>query len=212
MNNKQKIQHSSSEEDRILHAAHRHFRHFGYGKTSMHDIAAACRMSAANLYRYYPGKLAIASAVVSAAQRALLGECDAAIAAANPATADRLTALFHAVIDGHRRQLKQAPLLFDLGIKVAREEPAMRRHFLDEIESRILRVLIGGRDCLPSFFNRLRTDAQLILVGCAPFVLPWMMSNEPFGDPRPRVEPLLSALVAGLDLEPHGKVAESRFG
>jgi AcrR family transcriptional regulator len=212
VNKKQRVQHSAPEEDRIVRAAHRHFRHFGYGKTSMNDIAAACRMSAANLYRYYPGKLAIASAVVAGGQQALLTECDAAVAAADPGPANRLTALFHAVIDGHRRQLRQAPLLFDLGLKVTREEPAMRRRFLDEIETRILRVLIGDRDCDPATFNRLRAEAQLILVACAPFVLPWMMSNEPFGDPRPRVEPLLATLVAGLDLAPLPGVAETRFG
>lgn len=178
----------------------------------MHDIATACRMSAANLYRFYPGKLAIASAVVRSEQRQLLEVCDAAVAAAGRGVTDRLVALLLAVIDGHRRQLRQSELLFDLDLKVSREDPAMRRQFLDEIEARVLRILVGAADCDPARFNRLKDEAQLILVGSAPFVLPWMMSREPFGDPRPRVAPLVAALVGGLGLDSPSRAAIPRFG
>lgn len=212
VNKKQNIQHSSTDETRIVNAAKRHFRRFGYGKTAMHDIATACRMSAANLYRFYPGKLAIASAVVRSEQGILLENCDQAVASAIPGVARQLVALLQAVIDGHRRHLRQSPLLYDLGLKVSREDPAMRRQFLDEIEARILALLVGSRDCDAATFNRMKDAAQLILVGSAPFVLPWMMSREPFGDPRPRVEPLVAALVSGLGLDSPARPAVPRFG
>ena len=66
VNKKQSIQCSDSDplKLRIITAARSRFKRFGYAKTSMQEIAADCRMSAANLYRYYEGKLAIGSAVV----------------------------------------------------------------------------------------------------------------------------------------------------
>ncbi len=40
----------------IVEAANSRFRHYGYGKTTMAEIAADSGMSAANLYRYFKNK------------------------------------------------------------------------------------------------------------------------------------------------------------
>ena len=47
----------------IIEAAAERFRQYGYGKTTMAEIAGDCNMSAANLYRYYKNKLDIGSAM-----------------------------------------------------------------------------------------------------------------------------------------------------
>ncbi len=47
----------------ILSAAEARFTEYGYGKTTMAEIARDCGMSAANLYRYYKNKLDIGSAM-----------------------------------------------------------------------------------------------------------------------------------------------------
>ena len=44
---------------KILDAAERQFRQFGYQKTTTTDIAKACGMSPANLYRFFASKSAI---------------------------------------------------------------------------------------------------------------------------------------------------------
>ena len=48
---------------KILTEAERLFRHYGYSKTTMADIADGCDMSAANLYRFFPSKLALVEAI-----------------------------------------------------------------------------------------------------------------------------------------------------
>lgn len=48
---------------RILEAAGDRFRQFGYGKTTMAEIAGDCEMSAANLYRYFDNKQDIGAAM-----------------------------------------------------------------------------------------------------------------------------------------------------
>jgi len=50
--------------DRILEAAGKRFREFGYDKTTCAEIAEDCGMSAANLYRYFENKYAIGAAWV----------------------------------------------------------------------------------------------------------------------------------------------------
>src|SRR6185312_4666037 len=51
--------------DKIVEAAKKRFSHFGYGKTTMAEIATDCGMSPGNLYRFFPGKLDIAEAIAS---------------------------------------------------------------------------------------------------------------------------------------------------
>ena len=41
---------------RILEAAQRRFEQFGFNKTTMAEVAQDCKMSAANLYRYFENK------------------------------------------------------------------------------------------------------------------------------------------------------------
>ena len=48
---------------RILDAAEARFRTYGFGKTTMAEIASDIDMSTANLYRYYENKLAIGAAM-----------------------------------------------------------------------------------------------------------------------------------------------------
>ncbi len=48
--------------ERILEAAEARFRHYGFQKTTMAEIAGDCQMSAANLYRFYENKRDIGAA------------------------------------------------------------------------------------------------------------------------------------------------------
>lgn len=51
--------------ERILLEAERLFRHYGYAKTTMADIAEACQMSPANLYRFFASKSALMEGICS---------------------------------------------------------------------------------------------------------------------------------------------------
>jgi AcrR family transcriptional regulator len=201
VNNEPNIQHSAGDElrTRIVDAARKRFEQFGFAKTSMQEIAEACDMSAANLYRFYKGKLAIGVAVASQEQTALLTTCDHAIGAAGSEVPARLIALFHANIDATRRQMKRTPQLFELDMIVAREEPELRRQFLRKIERRILSILTEGTETNAFESAAIKLRCRMILMASAPFILPWMLLNEPFGSPRSMVEPLIRSLISGVN-------------
>ncbi len=54
---------AETTRSRILTEAERLFRHFGYSKTTVADIAEACRMSSANVYRFFASKSLINEAI-----------------------------------------------------------------------------------------------------------------------------------------------------
>jgi AcrR family transcriptional regulator len=62
---------------RILAEAERLFRVYGYSKTTVADIAEVCRMSPANVYRFFESKSAINNALCER----MLGEIDEALVA-----------------------------------------------------------------------------------------------------------------------------------
>ena len=49
--------------ERIIEAAKGRFRHYGYFKTTMAEVAHDCEMSPGNLYRYFKGKIDIATEI-----------------------------------------------------------------------------------------------------------------------------------------------------
>ncbi|GAC1359677.1 MAG: TetR/AcrR family transcriptional regulator [Vulcanimicrobiaceae bacterium] len=83
---------------RILTAAEKHFRHYGFAKTTIVDIANDCAMSHANVYRFFRNKTEIVDAI--AATWLAKSERVCAEVAARPGTAS--VRLMDFVIELHR--------------------------------------------------------------------------------------------------------------
>lgn len=66
------IRDKAAHHEKILAAAREEFRQYGFPDASMRRIAAAAGMSAAGLYRHFPGKEEMFSALVEPACAALL--------------------------------------------------------------------------------------------------------------------------------------------
>jgi AcrR family transcriptional regulator len=87
---------------RILVEAERLFRVYGYSKTTVADIAEACRMSPANVYRFFASKSdinnAICERIIRDDEEALIG-----IARLPLPASERLTRL---IVELHRRSME----------------------------------------------------------------------------------------------------------
>ena len=69
----------------ILHAAAQRFTDYGYGKTTIAEIAGDCGMSSGNVYRYFDSKEAIAIAGVESKLEEKARVCEASTDASAPA-------------------------------------------------------------------------------------------------------------------------------
>jgi AcrR family transcriptional regulator len=76
--------------NRILSEAERLFRHYGYAKTTVAEIADACRMSPANVYRFFSSKSQINEAICDRIMSDFEGQLRRIAKAAAPAS-ERLT-------------------------------------------------------------------------------------------------------------------------
>jgi len=89
-------QHERREQ--IIAVADAHFRHYGYDKTSVADIAKEIGVSSAYLYRFFDSKQAIGEAVCSMTLGRIIDAMDA-VAASDESAITRLRRLFKTVLD-----------------------------------------------------------------------------------------------------------------
>ncbi len=128
---------------KILTEAERLFRHYGYSKTTMADIAQACRMSPANLYRFFESKSALMEAICgmvtgSAEQRL------AEIAAADEPASRRLERFIEEIYQHTLENLLDHRKVHEM-VVVAMEEQwhAIKAH-LDRVCGHLQKIIEDG--------------------------------------------------------------------
>src|SRR3954469_10061083 len=77
----------------IVDAANAHFSRFGYGKTTVADLAKAIGFSKAYIYKFFDSKQAIGEAICAQCQEKILGTAQASLAEGKSAT-DKFRRLF----------------------------------------------------------------------------------------------------------------------
>jgi AcrR family transcriptional regulator len=87
---------------RILEAADRLFRHYGYAKTTVADLARELGMSPANVYRFFASKLEIVEAI-AARMLGLRHAHNLSIVASAGSATERLVRFF---VDNHRANVE----------------------------------------------------------------------------------------------------------
>jgi len=122
----------------ILEAASKRFLHYGYGKTTMSEIAGDCNMSTGNLYRYFPSKLDIAEAFVRHLRTEQIRRIREAVSAPKLTTPDKLRAFFQTKLKLVYERFHSRPKAYELSQEIMRERPA----FADEWEAAEARLLI----------------------------------------------------------------------
>src|SRR5947207_2022401 len=111
---------SEDTRARIVETAEALFRRLGYEKTAVADIASELGMSPANVYRFFPSKIAIVQAIC---QRCL-AELEAkvwSVARARGLASERLERLVLEVLAYHKENLLEEQKVNDI-VTVAMEE------------------------------------------------------------------------------------------
>lgn len=128
--------------ERILEAATKRFKHYGYAKTSMAEIAADLQMSPGNLYRYFPGKIDIALAIADHAAEKQMDQLRAAIDAPGQPVILRLRNFFYTDMVCTYEMIESDPRTFELAQIIKTERPAWVNERLAQ-EREIINALLA---------------------------------------------------------------------
>lgn len=128
----------------ILQAATRRFLHYGYGKTTMSEIAGDCNMSTGNLYRYFPSKLDIAETFVRVLRGEQIEKLKAAVAEAGLSPTDRLRRFLQTKFRLAYERFHDRPKAYELATEVLMARPEVAVEWEDAEAAVIADILSEG--------------------------------------------------------------------
>ena len=162
---------------RILAKADELFRHFGFAKTTVADIAAGLAMSPANIYKFFPSKDAIIQASLEQKLAEVKKSIEAVISSSSGALA-RIEGLALAIFHWHRELFCREPQLFQL-VQVANGHSwDCVRDFKNFLQQTITEIIEAGTQT-GEFYVSASGAAARALIDCLAIVL------EPSASPDP---------------------------
>ncbi|QNA86416.1 TetR/AcrR family transcriptional regulator [Sphingomonas sp. So64.6b] len=158
--------------DQIVEAAKECFAHYGYGKTTVSDLAREVGFSKAYIYRFFESKQAIGEAICSARLDQIIAEARAAIDEGGSAT-DRFRRMFKSVTALSIALFFEDRKIFEIAALSAAERWGSTRTYFQTLESMLLEIVKNGRET-GEFERKTPLDevCRSILYAMTPFIDP----------------------------------------
>ena len=187
-----------SVREQIVEAARDLFEHYGYGKTTMAEIAASCKMSPGNLYRYFPSKLDIAEKIATDRMSALIKEEQKLINNAELTPKDKLLAFLHYGLSKTFALLDGDPKIHEMAQIISHERPEFANVQLAREREIVKKILVEGN--LSGEFQVSDVDNVAEMVQCATmkFKYPQLWSALPLDELERELEGVIELILYGL--------------
>jgi len=135
--------HSESTQSRILTVAGDHLRRVGLKRLRVVAIAEDLGITHANIYRYYPSKLALADAVIGQWLKSIEVALAETLGAPDPAD-DKLERMLSLIARGYRQKFEQDPRLFDVFAEATETDRVVARRHRTRVRELLERVIEEG--------------------------------------------------------------------
>jgi len=184
--------------ERIIGAASLLFARYGYGKTSMADIARDCDMSPGNLYRFFENKLDIASQIVRNSFDRTLQEQRKILDKANLGAGQCLTEYVLAEMEGTYHQLEEYPTLLEQAQEVRVKRPLLVHEYLAGSRALIAEILGKGVASGEFDIDDIGQAAATIQAATLRFRYPQLHTGLSLDDLTREVQGVLAIMLDGL--------------
>lgn len=185
----------------ILDAALERFTRYGFGKTTMAEIARDCGMSAGNLYRYFENKTEIGAACA----RRCMGEAEAEVRKVlkipGLSSAERLEAFILNKLCYMHQRFGEHPALLELVLHIFENRYDLVQAHLEKLQSMMGEILAVGNRSGEFSVDDILSTARAILLANFKFISPRNMAGYSLdtlqGEAREVVRLLVLALRKG---------------
>jgi AcrR family transcriptional regulator len=161
--------------ERILQAAQERFRVYGYGKTTMAEIAADVSMSAANLYRYFRNKQDIAAVCARQCMNELHTLLVAVVEDDALGAAGKLRRFVQAALQYQFRMIHEAPRLTELVESITQNHPQLIYERNLQLEALLSSIIREGVDSGNFVTDDVERSAAAFLKATVVFTTPLFM-------------------------------------
>jgi AcrR family transcriptional regulator len=164
--------------EQIIEAANAHFKHYGYSKTTVSDLAKAIGFSKAYIYKFFDSKQAIGQAICSSTLKVIPAAVAESIAQArNPA--DKLRRFFTTIIQTSRNLFIEERRLYDIAEVSSTEHWPSTLEYLATMDGMLRQILLEGR-AAGEFERKTPLDevTRAIMQAMQPFMHPVMLREN----------------------------------
>lgn len=131
--------------DQIVQAASAHFSRYGYGKTTVADLAKAIGFSKAYIYKFFDSKQAIGQAICTQCLDRVLAAGEAGVADGRTAS-EKLRRFFNQIILRSAELFFEDKLLYDIAAHSAEERWPSAIAYLAHAEAILRDIILLGRE------------------------------------------------------------------
>jgi AcrR family transcriptional regulator len=193
---------AASARERILQAASLRFLHFGYGKTTMAEIAADCQMSPGNLYRFFESKLDIGEAIGRRFHDEQVAQYWAVVRAPGRSPEQRLRDYMDLVLQSTFSVLDDKPRLFELVRQLASERLKFANDTLAQDREPMVAVIRDGQRLGDFIADDPHFLAEMLQCATFKFRFPQLWSNLDYQALRRELHGVSDILLRGLKKNP----------
>ncbi|WP_434697925.1 TetR/AcrR family transcriptional regulator [Pseudomonas sp. Z1-14] len=162
--------------DQIVAAANEHFSQYGYGKTTVSDLAKAIGFSKAYIYKFFDSKQAIGEAICANCLSKIVAAVEEAIREEGLSATERFRRLVKTVIATGVDLFFNERKLYDIAAFSASERWPSSQIYNEQIKSFVLQIVREGRE-LGEFERKTPLDetVEAIHLALRPFVNPLLL-------------------------------------
>jgi len=187
-------------KQQIIDVADTRFRRYGFGKTTMAEIAKDCRMSAANVYRYFENKeeLGVEIALRCLHNKEKVGH--AVLQRKGLSAGERLKIFFLEILHYTYELCENDPHLFELVSFISAEHPDVVRRHQESLRSFVAEILAEGNRTGEFQVSDIVSCAATILFATVHFYYPplVMIKNHNRIDLEAAESEVIALLIRGL--------------
>lgn len=162
--------------DQIVAAANEHFSQYGYGKTTVSDLAKAIGFSKAYIYKFFDSKQAIGEAICANCLSKIVAAVEDAIQEEGLSATKRFRRLVKTVIATGVDLFFNERKLYDIAAFSASERWPSSQIYNEQIKRFVLQIVREGRE-LGEFERKTPLDetVEAIHLALRPFVNPLLL-------------------------------------
>ena len=162
----------------IIEAAGEHFSHYGYGKTTVSDLAKAIGFSKAYIYKFFDSKQAIGEAICTNTLSAIVAAVEQAVAGA-PTPTEQFRRMFKSLVTMGASLFFNDRKLYDIAAYACAEQWPSARAYSQRVSEILMAVVREGRET--GEFERktpLDETVHAIYLVMQPYVNPLLLQHN----------------------------------
>ncbi len=184
---------------RIIDAATERFRHFGYGKTTMAEIARDCGMSAGNLYRFFESKSDIGAAVGQSWFAAAQEVARRAVAERSAPAAARLESFTLAICRFTLEACRDKPRIQEMVDFICLERRDILDAHIAAMQAIVIEILEDGNASGELAVDDVETTAHTFRLACITFDYPPLLTMADEAVLEADARAVVRLLVSGME-------------